>query len=69
MAEIWTLKLTNPKDAKQMKAFRLWVKARIYIQNKDVLATMTVEERHEKVEEAYSGLVNEDYRNVLNNLS
>lgn len=34
MAEIWTLKLTNPKDAKQMKAYRLWVKNRIYNQNK-----------------------------------
>lgn len=86
MAEIWTLKLTNPKDAKQTKAYRLWVKARIYNHNKvfwddslrvlhadgfqwqDVLATMTVEERRDKVKEAYDGLVNEDYRNVLNQL-
>jgi hypothetical protein len=34
MAEIWTLKMTNPKDSKQMKAYRMWVKGRIHNQNK-----------------------------------
>ncbi|KAI9032078.1 acyl-CoA N-acyltransferase [Hyaloraphidium curvatum] len=65
MAEVWALKLTNPKDAGQVKAYRLWVKGRIYRQNKDVLATMTLQERRQKVHEAYEGLVEQDYRNIL----
>jgi len=51
-------------DEKSMKAFRLLVKARIYRQNKDVLAQLDRLERIDKLHDTYLH-VEDEYKGLL----
>ena len=56
------------KEPQQEKAFRLFVKERIYKQNRDVLAQLDRLERIDKLDETYVHLA-DDYLGVLNKFS
>ncbi|KAJ3338506.1 histone acetyltransferase 1 [Gonapodya sp. JEL0774] len=59
------LNLPRPKlqSDPATRAYRLMVKRRIYLKNRDVLADMPVWERTQKVREAYDGVL-EDYQDI-----
>ncbi|KAI8924065.1 acyl-CoA N-acyltransferase [Entophlyctis helioformis] len=66
-AEILMLDRAKRMDARAMRQYRLFVKARIYRQNREVLEGMEFDERLDKLHSTYLGLV-EDYQDVLDAL-
>lgn len=56
----------DPKDQVKSKAFRLSVKKRLYLFNKEVLASISDGERKVKLQETYEG-VEKDYRRLIQN--
>lgn len=57
LVEMVLLLSIDPSDSQQIKALRLAIKARIYRKNKDVLVDLSPEERKEKLQETYEGLL------------
>ncbi|KAL2913179.1 histone acetyltransferase 1 [Polyrhizophydium stewartii] len=65
--EIVLLHRLKRLDARANKQYRLFVKARIFRQNREVLESIEFDERLDKLQSTYLGLI-EDYRNVLESL-
>jgi histone acetyltransferase 1 len=66
-AEIVMLSKLNHGDAAQVKEYRLWVKKRIYLQNKEALEDFEKQVRIEKLDETYRALVG-DYQELVERL-
>lgn len=62
--EIVLLEMLNLKDKITEARYRLWVKTRIYRQNKDVLTQLDKGDRVDKLQVTYENLV-EDYKRLL----
>ncbi|RXW24202.1 hypothetical protein EST38_g1683 [Candolleomyces aberdarensis] len=64
LVEMLILFKMDVSDVRNMRAYRLQVKERLYRFNFEVLAQMEKDERHEKLEETFQG-VKEDYHRIL----
>ncbi|OCF58050.1 histone acetyltransferase type B catalytic subunit [Kwoniella mangroviensis CBS 10435] len=64
LLEMLLLKQLDLKDEKELKKYRLHVKARLYRFNYEMLSQMTLEERKEALAKTYESVV-EDYERIL----
>ncbi|KAJ3364635.1 hypothetical protein HDU91_002474 [Kappamyces sp. JEL0680] len=67
-AEIIMLKKTSKWDAAAIREYRLYVKKRLYLRNREVLDEMELGDRLQALQHTYDQ-VEEDYRELLSKIA